>query len=439
MKKSFPAALVCAAALLIPSTAYACPTDCSTSGGDSSTQLDVKDHASTQVDTDAAQKEVDRARSFLDAGADLSQDDLDCFLSKVLEGSYYDKDSRTVRTDASERVSEDIESSQSGTYDASRLARWLYEHEDTWQSLSQDYKLGDVLSFSTQSVTSQSSAEFFASVEVVAVYVGDGRVIYCANNGTDTQVREENIATLTAELNVTVSLVSRPCDLDTSTTAPSVAPSESATDQSCQRTCSSESSQSSSESSTDVSSENSQNSSSESTESSSSENSQSSSENTSSSNSSNTSESSESTESSSSESSQSSSENASESSESTESSSSENSRSSSESSTNVSSENSQNSSSESAESSSSENSQSSSENTSSESSQPSSESSVAAPQQSSSTTAPSSPSSSTSTKSSSRPSSLPRTGAGAVLPVASVAVLAAAAGGSILARRRSRV
>ncbi|SPF69446.1 Prokaryotic membrane lipoprotein lipid attachment site profile [Propionibacterium ruminifibrarum] len=426
MKKSFPAALVCAAALLIPSTAYACPTDCSTSGGDSSTQLDVKDHASTQVDTDAAQKEVDRARSFLDAGADLSQDDLDCFLSKVLEGSYYDKDSRTVRTDASERVSEDVESSQSGTYDASRLARWLYEHEDTWQSLSQDYKLGDVLSFSTQSVTSQSSAEFFASIKVVAVYVGDGRVIYCANNGTDTQVREESIATLTAELNVTVSLVSRPCDLDTSTTAPSVAPSESATDQSCQRTCSSESSQSSSESSTNVSNENSQNSSSnssntsessESTESSSSENSQSSSESTSSSNSSNTSESSESTESSSSE----------------------NSRSSSESSTNVSSENSQNSSSESTESSSSENSQSSSENTSSESSQPSSESSVAAPQQSSSTTAPSSPSSSTSTKSSSRPSSLPRTGAGAVLPVASVAVLAAAAGGSILARRRSRV
>ncbi|SYZ34489.1 hypothetical protein [Propionibacterium australiense] len=435
MKKSIPAALVCAAALLIPSTAYACPTDCSASGGgDNTTQLDVKDHASTQVDTEAAQKEVDRARSFMDASADLSQSERDCFLGKVLEGSYYDKDSRSVRTDTSARVSENVESSQhsSESY-AAQLARWLYEHEDTWQDIAQDYQLGDVLSFSKkgQFATNQSSAEFFASIEVVAVYVGDGRVIYCAKDGSSTQVKEESVTVLEAELNVTVSLVSRPCDLGDSSAAPSAAPSESAADQSCQRTCQSESSNqpessTSSSESTNASNETSQDSSQSSSVSTSSESTESSSTSSESTNVSN-------------ESSSSSSDVSSTSSEST------NTTSESASSTESSNQSESSTSSTSSDSAtSSEPSSTSSDNSSSQSSTESSDdssSSVAAPEQSSSTTAPSSSSSSSSsTKSSSaRPSSLPRTGAGAVLPIAGIAVIAAAASGSILARRRNRV
>lgn len=232
MKKSIPAALAGAtAALLIPSMASACPTDCDWSGDH--TRVDVKDHASTKTDTTMAQKEVDHARSFKDADAHLSQSERDCFLGKVLTGSYYDKGSRTIRTDAGARVntSADLEHfSHSGGFKASEFSYWLYEHEDTWWSSSSHgygYQVGDVLSFSKkgQFATNQTSAEFFSSVTVVAIYVGDGRVIYCANDGSSTQIKEESIATLEAELNITVSLVSRPCDDGGSSSTPSEQPS----------------------------------------------------------------------------------------------------------------------------------------------------------------------------------------------------------------------
>ncbi|MBE6476670.1 MAG: hypothetical protein E7Z97_01175 [Propionibacteriaceae bacterium] len=228
MKKSIPAALAGAtAALLIPSMASACPADCGWSGDH--TRVDVKDHASTKTDTTMAQKEVDHARSFKDAGAHLSQSERDCFLGKVLAGSYYDKGSRTIRTDAGARVNEstDLEHfSHSGGFKASEFSYWLYEHEDTWWSSSShgySYQVGDVLSFSKkgQFTTNQTSAEFFSSVTVVAIYVGDGRVIYCANDGSSTQIKETSIATLEAELNITVSLVSRPCDDGDSSSTPS--------------------------------------------------------------------------------------------------------------------------------------------------------------------------------------------------------------------------
>ena len=246
MKKSIPAALACAtAALLIPSTASACPAGCDWSADH--TKVDVKNHASTKTDTKMAQKEVDHARSFKDANAHLSQSERDCFLGKVLKGSYYDKGSRTIRTDHSARVnkSTELDHFSHGGFKASEFSYWLYEHEDSWWSSgSHSYQVGDVLSFSKkgQFATHQSSAEFFSTVTVVAIYVGDGRVIYCANDGSSTQVKEESVTVLEAELNVTVSLVSRPCDLGDSSAAPSAAPSESAADQSCQCTCQSESS-----------------------------------------------------------------------------------------------------------------------------------------------------------------------------------------------------
>ncbi|WP_316670098.1 LPXTG cell wall anchor domain-containing protein [uncultured Propionibacterium sp.] len=238
MKKLIPPALVCAAtALFIPANAYACSNGCGPSDTGAS-QLDVADHPSTQVDTTAAQKEADRARSFLDAGAVLSQEDSDCFLSKVLQGQYYDQGSRTIRTDSSARVDQSTELEQfSGTsrFQASEFSAWLYEHEDTWWAGgSQDYQVGDVLSFSEQGATrSQGSTEFFAAVRVVAVYVGNGRVVYCSGEGTDTRIHEQSITVLQTELNLSITLVSRPCDKNTTPSqSSSSTPSNSRPDQS---------------------------------------------------------------------------------------------------------------------------------------------------------------------------------------------------------------
>ena len=207
MKKSIPAALACtAAALLIPATASACPTGCGEGGGGA--QLQIEDRPSVQIDTQAAQKEVDHAKSFKDAGAGLSQSDRDCFLGKILEGDYYDAGSHSIRNDSGARLSgnANLES-----YHASDLSLWLYEHEDTWWAGSQSWQVGDVLSFSQGQVSRTATAsEFFSGVQVVAVYVGGGQVIYCPGAGA--KVEQKSISSLEAELNLTVSVVSRPCD-----------------------------------------------------------------------------------------------------------------------------------------------------------------------------------------------------------------------------------
>ena len=207
MKKSIPAALACtAAALLIPATASACPAGCGEGGGGA--QLQIEDRPSVQIDTQAAQKEVDHAKSFKDAGAGLSQSDRDCFLGKILEGDYYDAGSHSIRNDSGARLSgnANLES-----YHASDLSLWLYEHEDTWWAGSQSWQVGDVLSFSQGQVSRTATAsEFFSGVQVVAVYVGGGQVIYCPGAGA--KVEQKSISSLEAELNLTVSVVSRPCD-----------------------------------------------------------------------------------------------------------------------------------------------------------------------------------------------------------------------------------
>lgn len=210
MKKSIPAGLACtAAALLIPATASACPAGCGDTGQGGG-QLQIEDRPSVQIDTQTAQKEVDHAKSFKDAGAGLSQNDRDCFLGKILEGDYYDAGSHSIRNDSGARLSgnANLES-----YHASDLSLWLYEHEDTWWAGSQSWQVGDVLSFSQgQFSRTETTSEFFSSVQVVAIYVGDGQVIYCPCNGAGAKVEQKSITSLEAELNLTVSVVSRPCD-----------------------------------------------------------------------------------------------------------------------------------------------------------------------------------------------------------------------------------
>lgn len=228
MKKSIPAALLCtAAAVLIPATASACPNECNWSdqGG---AQLDVRDQPSAQVDMWAAKTEVDHAKSFLHADGSLSQHDRDCFLGKTLEGGYYDAGSHSIRIDNNAKVSGNV---QFESYEASELSYWLYSHEDTWWA-SGSYKVGDVLSFSQgQFSRTETTAEFFSSVQFVAVYVGGGQVIYSPCDGSG-QIKQMSISDLEAQLNVTVSIVSRPCDKGGSGSQPGVTPYQSSSDQS---------------------------------------------------------------------------------------------------------------------------------------------------------------------------------------------------------------
>ncbi|RLP09772.1 LPXTG cell wall anchor domain-containing protein [Propionibacterium australiense] len=200
------------------------------------------------ADDSAVEQELARAQSFAAAGTDLIWDSsritplsgkvihatdtkpyaVTCssFVNMVLMG--WDYEHTTYVADENTRVGEGVDfgsAAQSGELSgAANLARWFHAHGRTWlDDGSSQYQPGDVLFFSQQSVSGDSSPtpstepNQFANIYHVALYVGDGRIIHSYGPESGAGVVEEDFS---ASLRDDLSFVARPYAVTTEETSP---------------------------------------------------------------------------------------------------------------------------------------------------------------------------------------------------------------------------
>ena len=216
--------------------------------GDWAVPENLDEQTDAQADSTLVEHELTRAQSFAAAGTDLVWDSsratplsgkvihatdskpyaLTCssFVGMVLMG--WDYEHTTYVADQNTQVGEGVDFGSAAhngeLWGAANLARWFHAHGETWlDDGSQQYQPGDVLFFSQQSVSGDSSPtpstepNQFANIYHVALYVGDGRIIHSYGPESGAGVIEEDFS---ASLQDDLSFVARPYTVTSQETSP---------------------------------------------------------------------------------------------------------------------------------------------------------------------------------------------------------------------------